>query len=61
MRSYPGGKVLKGRVPIIEDHQGNQNLIRECLEAEGLQVAEAVTDEAGLQNAVRTRGEALAG
>lgn len=50
---------MDGRVLIIEDHQGNRNLIRERLEAEGLQVAEAATAEAGLQRAVRSIPQAI--
>ena len=53
--------MLECRVLIIEDHQGNRTLIRERLEAEGLQVVEAVIAVAGLQKAVRTLGEEFAG
>jgi len=50
---------LEGRVLIIEDHQGNRVSIRERLEVEGLQVAEAATAEAGLQEAVRSIPQAI--
>ena len=44
---------MEGRVLIIEDHQGNRQLIKDRLEMEGFTVAEAATGKDGLADAVR--------
>jgi PleD family two-component response regulator len=50
---------LEGRVLLIEDHDGNRNLIRERLQAEGLTVAAAGTGEEGVRLAVRSIPQAI--
>ena len=50
---------MEGRALIIEDHEGNRALLKQRLEAEGLEVAEASDGESGLQKAVRSIPQAI--
>lgn len=50
---------MEGRVLLIDYHPNNRKLLRQQFEAEGLEVTETLTGEAGIQAAIRTMPQVI--